>query len=276
MQDREKIAEIIGAENGPASIILAGTHGDEVCGIKALEKIMPSLKIERGRVLFGYGNPRAIERNIRFTEANLNRMFKDDALLSEKEKRSYEYGRSRFLMEYLDRSEALLDLHASFVPQSRAFIICNDNARETIKYFSPEIAVSGLDDIEPGGTDCYMNRNGRIGICVECGYLGEEDSTKRAEEAIIDFLAARGHIKADMKVHPNKSFIKVYILYITKTDSFVLSKKFEDFEEIAKGEMIGMDGREEVRASRDSVILFARNRGEKGDEAFVLGEYVLK
>jgi succinylglutamate desuccinylase len=276
MQSMEKIIEISGAENGPQSIILAGTHGDEVCGIKALEKILPSLKIERGRVFFGYGNPRAIERNVRFTEANLNRMFKDDLLLSEKEKRSYEYGRSRFLMEYLDRSEALLDLHASFVPKSDPFIICNDNAWEIIKYFSPDIVVSGLDDIEPGGTDCYMNRNGKIGICVECGYLGDNDSAKQAEDAVFHFLVARGHIKADIKAGPRKSFIKVYILYITKTDSFVLSKKFDDFEEIAKGEMIGMDGKEEIRADRDSIILFARGRKAKGDEAFVLGECVKK
>jgi len=274
MNSRDGIIEILGPESGPQSIILAGTHGDEACGIRALERIIPSLKIKRGRVFLGYGNPRAIERNIRFTETNLNRMFKEDALLSEKEKKSYEYGRSRFLMGYLDRSGALLDLHASFVPKSRAFIICNDNARETVKYLSPDTVLSGLDDIEPGGTDCYMNRSGKMGICVECGYLGDGSSVDRAEEAVIGFLAARGHIEADAKIYPSKSHIKAYKLYITKTDSFVLSKNFEDFETILKGGSIGMDGKEEVKAVKDSIILFARDRKAKGEEAFVLGERI--
>ena len=86
----EEITQLAGKEKGSTSIILAGIHGDEKCGVEALRKILPNLEIERGRILFGYGNPRAIEAHQRFTEANLNRMFRSDDVLSKNEKRSYE------------------------------------------------------------------------------------------------------------------------------------------------------------------------------------------
>ena len=37
----EEITQLTGKEKGPASIILAGVHGDEKCGVEALKKILP-------------------------------------------------------------------------------------------------------------------------------------------------------------------------------------------------------------------------------------------
>src|SRR5438128_1272905 len=110
----DEIIELKGSESGSTSMILVGIHGDEKCGIDALKKILPTLQVKRGRVLIAYGNPRAIEQNVRFTEANLNRMFKSDDRLSESDKKSYEYQRAQFLKPYLDQADALLDVHASF------------------------------------------------------------------------------------------------------------------------------------------------------------------
>ena len=267
----EKIIQLKGKEKGTTSIILVGVHGNEKCGMEALEKVLPKLKIERGTVLFGYGNPRAIEANKRFVEANLNRMFKNDDLLSKKDVGSYEYKRAQFLKKYLKRADALLDIHASFVPNSKPFINCEANAKGIIKYLLVDLIVSGFDKIEPGGTDYFMNSLDKIGICIECGYLGNPESTVIAEKSIFSFLKARGHTSNDF-VSKTQSFIRMYDLYITKTNNFTLSKPFYDFEEISKGQIIGMDGDKEVKTEKDSVILFARNREQIGDEAFLLGE----
>ncbi len=252
-------------------MILAGVHGNEKCGEKVLKKISPLLKIESGRVLLGYGNPRALKANVRFTQANLNRMFKSDDLLLESDKMSYEYKRAQFLKKYLNQAEALLDIHASFTPNSKAFVICEKNANETIIYLPVDLVVSGFDNVEPGGTDYYMNNMGKIGICVECGYLEDPESARIAEESIYAFLKARGHLKNRM--NPRKqSRIQVSSLYLTKTNNFILSKAFDDFEEIVKGQAIGTDGGEEIQAKSPGVILFARNRNKVGEEAFLLGE----
>jgi len=267
----EEIAQLVGKGKGPISIILAGVHGDEKCGVETLEKILSALEIERGRVLFGYGNPRAIKINKRFTEANLNRMFKNYNLLSKNEKESYEYKRAQFLKIYFSQADALLDIHMSFTPKSRPFIICEANAKGIIEYLPIDLIVSGFDKVEPGGTDYYMNSIGKIGVCVECGYLGSPESAEIAERSILAFLEARRHI-SNNATPAKQSYIQMYDLYTIKTNNFTLSKPFNDFEEISKDQIIGIDGRKQVRVEKDSVILFARNRKQVGEEAFLLGE----
>lgn len=267
----EEIIQINGKEAGPTSVILGGVHGDEVCGVEALKKILPTIEIERGRVFFGYGNPHAIEANKRFTEANLNRVFKSDQFLSAEEKRSYEYSRAQFLKQYLDQADALLDVHASYIVGSNPFIICEANAKEIVKYLPADLVVTGFDTVEPGGTDYYMNSTGKIGICVECGYLGDPKAADVAEKSIYAFLKARGHMKNDLSV-TQQSYLHMYDLYLTKTKKFTLSKHFDDFEVVSKGQTIGMDGAEEILSKKESVILFARNLTQEGDEAFLLGE----
>lgn len=267
----EKINEIIGKENGPTSIILSGVHGNEKCGVEIFAKILPNLKIENGRILFGYGNPRSIETDQRFIDANLNRIFKSDDLLSKNEKESYEYQRAQFLKNYLNKADALLDIHASSTPNSKPFVICEANAGEIIKFFPINLVVSGFDKVEPGGTDYYMNSIGKIGICVECGYLSNPESDEIAEKSVFAFLKARGHVASD--IDPKKqSYVRMYDLYKTKTNNFTLSKSFDDFEEVSEDQIIGIDGEKEVRAKKGSVILFARNQKQIGSEAFLLGK----
>ncbi|MBI4599743.1 succinylglutamate desuccinylase/aspartoacylase family protein [Candidatus Uhrbacteria bacterium] len=269
----EEFIQFTGKEDGSTSIVLVGVHGDEVCGVRALELLLPTLALEKGTVWFGYGNPRAIEKGVRYMEQNLNRMFKDDGSLSLKEKMSYEYGRAQYLKEYLDQAGALLDVHASFTPDSKPFLICEQNARGITEYLPVDLVVSGFDGVQPGGTDCFMNRSGKIGICIECGYLGDPTSTQRASDAIIAFLKARGHMSNDIQPQ-TQSTIQMKEMYITKTDRFTLSRSFVDFEEILEGEVIGCDGFEEIRLQSNGIILFARDRNQKGDEAFLFGEKV--
>jgi len=267
----DEITKIIGQGKGTTSIILVGVHGDEKCGVEALEKILPNLKIEHGTVLFGYGNPQAIVANKRYIETNLNRMFIDDESLTIKEKESYEYQRAQFLKTYFAEAEALLDIHASSIPNSRAFVICEVNAKEIVKFFPVSLVVSGFDTVEPGGTDSYMNSVGKVGICLECGNIKDPQSTKIAEESIFAFLKARGHIKNNL-VPQKQTSIQMYEKYFAKTDTFTLLKPFENFEMLEENQLIGIDGQEDVRTTKRSLILFAHNGTKVGDEVFLLGE----
>ncbi len=266
----EEIIQLKGREKGTTSIILVGVHGDEKCGIEALEKILPILEIKRGIVLFGYGNPRAIKANKRYTEANLNRMFIDENF-TPKEKESYEYQRAQFLKNYLNKADALLDIHASSIPNSRAFIICEANAGEIVKFFPVNLVVSGFDRVEPGGTDYYMNTKGKVGICLECGYMKDPQTTRVAEKSIFAFLKARGHVNNDL-IPERQLYIQMFKKYFAKTDKFTLSKPFENFEVVEANQPIGIDGQEEVKALKRSQILFAHNGTKIGDEVFLLGE----
>lgn len=267
----EEIKEIVSSKPGPISIILAGVHGNEKSPIEGLTEVLSKgLVLDRGRLLIAYGNPEAIKKNVRFTEANLNRVFKND--LTKEEENSYEYKRAQLLKIYLNKSEVLLDMHASATKDSEPFVICGSNAQNIVKYFPVNLIVSGFDDLEPGGTDYYMNSIGKIGICVECGFLDDPKSKDMAIEIIKSFLVARGHVEGKFSVFDQKE-IQMYRIYKTKTDNFKLTKQFNDFERIVSNQIIGVDGGIEVQAEKDGIILFARNRSKIGDEAFLLGKH---
>ncbi len=268
----DDVIELYGAEDGPTSMILAGVHGNERCGVEALKALLPDLDIQKGRVFIAYGNPHAIEKNVRFTESNLNRMFKPKEVLTMAERNSYEYGRAEFLKSYLDRTDVLLDVHASFTPDSQRFILSEPNADSITNRLPFDLVVSGFDAVEPGGTDYYMNSIGKIGICVECGYLKDPLSTEIASQSILDFLRIQGHLEGSVEPR-EQARIVMYDLYFATSDTFRLAKSFADFERITAGQLLGMDGKKEIFAPKDSVILFARDTDKVGEEAFLLGEY---
>jgi len=64
-----------GGKTGKTTLILAGVHGNEKCGIIAFDKIIKNIKIESGKVYFIYSNLKAIKQNKRYIEKNLNRCF---------------------------------------------------------------------------------------------------------------------------------------------------------------------------------------------------------
>ncbi len=267
-----------GKESGPTSVIIAGNHGNEACGIKAFEKILPTLVVEKGTVFFVLGNPEAIQQNKRFTEANLNRMFRKASTYSAKIKKTYEYKRAQFIKMIMKEAEVCLDIHST-TNKSVPFIICEKNAKNIVQYFPKNFTktVSGFGDIEPGATDDYMNLQGKVGICVECGQHEDPKAEKVALDTISMFLQTRGHIKSKkvLKIQTRKH-IQMDTLYYSKTDSFTLVKKLDDFYEAKKGEVIAHDGGKEVKMKKDSIVVFAHDRNKKGEEAFLLGRWVKK
>lgn len=266
----EHVQECTGKMPGPTSVILAGVHGDERCGVEAFAILLPSLRIERGTVIFVYGNPRAIEKNVRETEQNLNRMFKPDTFLSKKEKASYEYGRAQVLKTYLDRADVLLDVHSSATPGSTPFLIAEGNARPITEKLPIDLVVSGFDDTQPGGTDYYMNKEGKIGICAECGDLNDPASTNSAVQIILSFLSVVGHMEGKVTTQA-QTRLRVSHLYYARTESFVLTREYSDFEKLSPNTSIGIDGDKTVCTDQECFILFAENSTEIGKEVFLLG-----
>lgn len=266
---QKTIEKIVGKNPGGTSIILSGVHGDERSGIEAMKTYFENVSIDAGTVYYGIANPEAVEKNSRFTEANLNRLFRDPKDLSKGEVESYEYERMLYLKEYLDESEVLLDLHASSNPITKPFVICEPNGFELVESLPSNLIVSGFDEYEPGGTDFYMNSIGKIGICFEAGYATSPEAKNLSVQAIESFLIARGHIvKPQQKIKQQK--MRIFSKHYCQSGTFTLAKKFDDFEEIKKDQLIGLDGEKEIVSPKDCFILFAHNIDNVGGEAFLL------
>lgn len=268
----EKIIAIRGLRPGKTLGVMAGTHGNEKCGVEAIKQIIPSLRVKRGVVYFIFGNPRAIERNMRFTEMNLNRAFLPAKNYTTAQKKTYEYGRARKLMPVLRRLDALLDIHSSNHPQSTPFVICEPGSRTIARRLPVGIVSSGWDKTEPGGTDAFVNAAGGRGICVECGPIEKKDNTIGiAKKSILIFLSIMDAIDAPIRFARRKQeFIKVNFLYRTKKN-FIPYKMRKDFSPIKKGEILGYDAGAPVRSPQNGVVIFMCKRKKSGEEAFLLG-----
>lgn len=268
------IATLEGKEPGARAVILAAVHGNEPCGIAAFERILPTLQLARGSATFVVGNPRGLSERRRFVDANLNRMFREDGELDAAKKSSYEYARSRELAPLLRTADALLDIHSSETPGAAPFIVCGERSRAVAERMPFPLISWGWDapEVEPGGTDDYMERNGKIGICVECGYNDDPAAGDKAEESIRVFLALMG-LTNDVipeKTQQQRALNAVYA-HIAQTN-FTPSAMVPDFTPVKEGALIGTDGGREMRAPSDGYLTFVRRRTGPGQEAYVFLE----
>lgn len=261
-----------GARPGNDLVVIAGVHGNETCGIEAVRQLLPTLTIDAGRVTFLLGNPRAAEAGVRFVEQNLNRLFRPDSELSDTQKASYEYRRSRELMPLLESADAVLDIHSSGTKDTQPFVICDRTVTyETARSLDFRIISYGWETIEPGGTNDFVLQNGKIGIGIECGYHEDPDAVGLALEAINRFLARMGAVHAPVADKAGEQrVIRASGIHKTVTD-FSPVRIFADFEPVDEGVIIGTDGNAPVLMPHDGVVIFVRNRTGSGEEACIYG-----
>ena len=275
----EGVVLMEGPDEGPVSVVLAGVHGDEKCGVNAFQDLLPTLYLQRGKVFFILGNPRAIELDKRYMEFNLNRGFLEDSHYPESVRSTYEYDRASLIKSYLDRATALLDIHSTLHP-SDPFIFCEPTSFSIAKVLPGDfkLIVTGVESIEPGGADGYMSRRGKIGICLECGQHRAPHVKDLAKRSLLAFLKARGHFageKADGIGANGTRIVELNFGYYTQTDSFRLVREFGNFEPIEEGTPIGKDGGKLVTAPRDGLIVFAKDCHKKNTEGFLFGKEII-
>ncbi len=269
--NQDSFLEISGKESGPTSVVLAGVHGNEPHGLRAFDLVIPKLEVQRGVVWFGKGNPRAILKNTRDTEGDLNRKFKPFGELKPDERDDWEYHRAQVIQKYLKRADALLDLHGTSNDKTKPHVICEPPSFEVAVRMPVDIVLTGMDQVMPGGTDYYMNQRGRIALCLEAGWNGDPDGAKIAEEGIYAFLKTIGHIEGEAVARRKRWFL-AYGSYVNKTSEYSLIKPFKDFQKVKEGQVVATDGGQDVPVHEDSRIFFCSGVRikEVGKEAFYL------
>ncbi|MFH1669441.1 MAG: succinylglutamate desuccinylase/aspartoacylase family protein [Candidatus Woesearchaeota archaeon] len=273
--ERGNISLFKAAMPGKKVCILGGVHGNEIAGINAVMMLMAEgLNIDEGEVCLIICNQKAIDTGRRFVDENLNRCF-----LKGKEKTvSYEENIAEELKQILKNFDICIDIHNSNTPGSEPFIICEENADALLDSIPAEKVVYGFDRLEPGGTDYHMNRTGKIGICIECGYAEDRLSIEFARKTILNLLKKTGNIKAKSETFNKKDVFRLEKTYIPK-DDFRIVKRFADFEPLAEEELIGFDGEKRIIAGNACNILFPRDiiKSQDSDgEAFLLIQKLYK
>ncbi len=268
-----KLIEKNGKKPGKTVVLLAGIHGNEVCGVKAFDELIPKIEIESGKVIFIYANLEAIEKNKRQIEYNLNRCFlkEQTKIMAE----SLEGKTAKEIIPYLERADLMLDLHASFTKDSIPFVICDEKQLGNANIFDSKIVSYNWDPFEPGSTDYYMNLQNKPGFCFECGYFGDKKSFERAKNAVLDFLIFSGNISGALFKKNNQRIIRIKGIYKNTIGSFKKIEYKPDFWIAEKNSKIGTDGEKDVFINAGEIILFLVDNEKLNEECFLVAEETL-
>jgi len=208
--------------HGPKHVlVLVGIHGNELCGVHAVQLLLQKRRLFQGNSSVSYqqleeesrwemllenlfdqltiefviGNPKACQGKTRFLCRNLNRMFKLQILVDDTQAKEegyeYELHRARILAESIRHSDCVLDIH-SCSSDSESFAMPSSNdlsevfaEQLPVKYVVESLIHRSID----GGTtlDCAL-LHGVPGIAVECGQHDHVDVVARAVVIISTFL----------------------------------------------------------------------------------------
>jgi predicted deacylase len=283
-------------KDGPTVLVNALTHGNEICGAIALDRLFKTgFRPVRGSLLLGFANIGAYEnfdpKNpglSRYVDEDFNRLWSADML--DGPRHSLELTRARKIRPLIDETDLLLDIH-SMSGNSPAMMLAGpldkgvDFAKsvgfpETIVIDSGHAAGIRLRDYRDFG-DPRSNKNA---LLVECGQHWRRQTGDMAWTVLLAFLKATGladraFLDAQGFAPPSSAqkVVRVTDVVTVTSDSFTFSEPFQGMERIAKaGTVIGHDGTVEVTTPYDDcALVMPSHKARKGQTAVRLGRVVI-
>lgn len=227
-------------EGEPELAIVGSIHGDEPCGARAIERLLVEAPDVSRPVKLVVANEEALERNVRYLEADLNRAFPGAA-----DADTHEGRLAHELLAEL-RGSTILSMHST--QSSDAPFALTDGVDALGEAIVPHLSVDAL--VETGEF-----AEGRLidfvdVIEVECGFQGSDRAAENGYTLCREFLAATGALDESA---PKRMDIPVYRLErqlpkpigATEYETFVAN-----FERVAEGATYARAGDETFSANR--------------------------
>lgn len=233
---------------GESEITVIGSiHGDEPAGKKAIEKFLEEEPDFRKPVKFIIANEKALEKDERYLETDLNRSFpgNSDSDLHE------EKLAARILEEIVDST--VLDIHTT-QSYPEPFATLKDTDEHTIEL----VKAANVDR-----AIYFPNNSGTLtgyvdGIIVEAGYQKSEQAVENAVGAIRNFLAYHGAIDEDYQTSEPE------IYRYTETVDGDWKFEAENFKPVRKGEVYAVKEGKELEAEEDFYPVLMSTNGYEG------------
>jgi hypothetical protein len=300
-----------GLAPGPRLIVLGAVHGNEVCGTRAIERVLAELEagqwqVQRGAVsLVPIANPLAYANGTRNGERNLNRR-----LLPTDAPQAYEDHLANRLCPWLAAHDVLLDLH-SFRGPGEPFVLRgpadNDGPLEPFAHAAAEGRLAehqgptrivegwmtvyaegaarrrarGLRDdadVRYGiGTTEYMRSRGGYAVTLECGQHEDPAAPTVAYRAIRQTVALLGlaALPDFEPTPPARTFERLRLATVVDReharDRFV--RPWASFDALRAGDAVAERADGSLwRAPRDGRIVFPDGSARPGHEWFYFAE----
>ena len=223
-------------EGDPEIAVVGGIHGDEPCGVRAVEHLLDERPAVDRPVKCIVANEEALEQGTRYVEADLNRVFPGDP-----DGDAHEVRLAVDLLAELQGCTTL-SMHSTQSYTGTFAIVAKDEltlAQSICPYLTLDAVVDASAFIEG-----RLIEHVEDVIEVECGYQGSEQATENAISLVEEFLAALGALPAG---EPHTSEVPLYRLthLIPKGAAEAYDVPATNFERVAAGEPYAtVDGEE--------------------------------
>jgi predicted deacylase len=192
-------------EGQPELAVVAGIHGDEPCGVRAVERILEEAPEVKRPVKFIIANEEALDAGERFLEEDLNRAFPGDPEGTHESKLAHELAREV-------QGCTVLALHST---QSYAEpIVVIDTVDEVARALAPRLPAEIVIETDEH-TDGRLIEHAHT-IEVECGLQGSEQAAENGYWLVMAFLSAANVLAAptsdERLAAPERSKVKVFRL----------------------------------------------------------------
>jgi Succinylglutamate desuccinylase / Aspartoacylase family len=284
-------------EAGPHVLVTALTHGNEICGAIALDKLFrASIRPRRGTLTLAFDNVAAYREfdprypiASRYIDEDFNRLWSPETLGGPR--KSVELERARALRPVVDTADYLLDIHsmqhataplmlAGLLPRSRE-LAKRVGIPELIMCDAGHAAGPRMRDYGGFGDPASP----KTALLIEAGQHWERRAAEVATDVMLRFLLAFATVEhddvaalggPDFDAHPKQRTIEVTEAVTIKGDRFDFTGDFRGLEMLGeKGTLIGRDDGREVRTPYDDCVLIMPSRRlVKGQTAVRLGRYI--
>jgi len=293
----EYVTSFAVAEPGPHVLVAALTHGNEICGAIAVDRLLRAgIRPRRGTLTLAFDNVAAYREfdplypvASRYIDEDFNRLWSPATL--DGPRHSVELERARALRPFVDVADYLLDLHsmqyataplmlAGLLPRSRE-LARRIGIPELIMCDAGHAAGPRMRDYGGFGDP----NSAKTALLIEAGQHWEKRAAEIATDVMLRFLIAldvvtRDDVAAlggpDFDATPRQRTIEVTEAITITGSQFDFAGDFRGLEVLPeKGMLIGRDDGRDVRTPYDNCVLIMPSRRLiRGQTAVRLGRYL--
>jgi predicted deacylase len=260
---------------GPATLVTALIHGNEICGPWAIKDLIESLqakkfRLARGSLTLALCNLEAFDRfdpnNLhasRFIEEDMNRVWSSDKLQSNA---TLERRRANALLPFVAKTDYLLDLHSMHDPGEP--LLLSGLGRSDFD-FAKQLNLPGHIIVDGGHSEGVRLRDfqaNTAALLVECGFHLDNSSKTMAKLAVARFLVATGQVNVgdfddswvpiEMQNAFSSKQVAVTHAIVAKSTDMQFKQPWQNMQTIAKeGQLLAVDGNTIFRTPYDNCTL---------------------
>lgn len=288
------IGKLIGNKKGPTLVFFGGIHGNETSGVFALQDVFNAINETNlnGCAYAISGNLKALEKNLRFIDEDLNRIWTNYNVhaLDVKTNHSAEEQEQAEIFKILkqiitDHSGPFyfIDFHTTS-SKTLPFITINDALinRKFSKLF-PVPIVLGIEEYLNGPLLSYINELGYVSLGFESGqhddlsaveyhkafaYLTMVFAKVLRKDSLPDFDKYYNQLKQASKSQNDISEV-IYLHKIKPDEIFKMEDGFESFQNVKKGTILATSNGATLKAEQDA-MLFMPLYQDIGDDGFFI------